>query len=250
MNNNLVKTIYKEIGETPLEAIIRFKHDNPEYANSKISYAGRLDPMAHGLLILLIDDENKNRRIYENLEKDYIFKIIVGVSTDSYDILGLINSVNINRVNQEDLNHFINRYTGEIIQKLPPFSAYIVKGKPLYKWARDNCLDKIQIPERKVTIKEFKHISTSYIDSNQLLDIIIKRLQMVNGDFRQKDIIDLWNLHLKNIPNQIEIIEMMTTVSSGTYIRGLVNSLSQELDIPMCCLEIYRPRVDRYKLVE
>ena len=53
MSEQLV-IVNKPIGKTPLEMVQFFKKNNPEYAESTISYAGRLDPMAHGLLILLI----------------------------------------------------------------------------------------------------------------------------------------------------------------------------------------------------
>ena len=51
-----VLNIYKKAGETPLEAINRFRAANPEYRNVKITYAGRLDPLAEGVLILLAGD--------------------------------------------------------------------------------------------------------------------------------------------------------------------------------------------------
>ena len=57
----------KAIGETPLELILKFKRKNPEYENEKIAYAGRLDPMADGLLLLLLGEENKKRKSYEDL---------------------------------------------------------------------------------------------------------------------------------------------------------------------------------------
>ena len=55
----------------------------------------------------------------------------------------------------------------------------------------------------------------------------------------------MWNKVLDK-ESKIQIINMRAIVSSGTYIRGLVNSFSKELNIPMCCLEIYRKRVDTY----
>jgi tRNA U55 pseudouridine synthase TruB len=61
--------VYKPQGATPLDAVTMFKARHPEYAGSTVSYAGRLDPMAEGLLILLIGDENRNRKHYERLRK-------------------------------------------------------------------------------------------------------------------------------------------------------------------------------------
>ena len=61
--------VYKPLGLTPLQAIVKFKKLFPDYANEKISYAGRLDPMAEGLLLLLVGEENKQRNEYEDLSK-------------------------------------------------------------------------------------------------------------------------------------------------------------------------------------
>jgi tRNA U55 pseudouridine synthase TruB len=47
-----------------LNYCLTFKEKKPEYENETISYAGRLDPMAEGVLVLLIGDENKNRSKY------------------------------------------------------------------------------------------------------------------------------------------------------------------------------------------
>jgi len=52
------------------------------------AYAGRLDPMAHGVLVLLVGEENKKREKYEKFVKEYLFQCIFGVATDTYDILG------------------------------------------------------------------------------------------------------------------------------------------------------------------
>ena len=51
--------LYKKEGETPLEAIERFRRKNPEYRNEKMTYAGRLDPMAEGVLLVLAGNECK-----------------------------------------------------------------------------------------------------------------------------------------------------------------------------------------------
>ena len=52
-----VINLYKPVGLTPLQALNIFKKTNSPYKSKKISYPGRLDPMAEGVLILLVDDE-------------------------------------------------------------------------------------------------------------------------------------------------------------------------------------------------
>ena len=75
----MIVEFYKKIGETPLQSIERFKKENPEHDKSKISYAGRLDPMAHGVLVLLINESCKLQNTLHRVSKVYRFKILFGV---------------------------------------------------------------------------------------------------------------------------------------------------------------------------
>ncbi|MEQ1499944.1 MAG: hypothetical protein ABL917_01060 [Parcubacteria group bacterium] len=87
-----VHVLYKNLGETPNECILRFKKDNPEYADEAMTYAGRLDPMAEGVLIVLSHEELQNKDKYLNLQKTYEFEILWGFETDTLDVLGLVSS--------------------------------------------------------------------------------------------------------------------------------------------------------------
>ena len=90
---NTIILINKPISLTPLQAIRRLQSLHPELEGEKIGYAGRLDPMAEGLLLLLVSDENKKRKEYERLPKTYEFEVLLGIETDSYDVLGIITKV-------------------------------------------------------------------------------------------------------------------------------------------------------------
>ena len=60
---NKVINLYKPVGFTPLQAVERFKEENVRYKKEKISYPGRLDPMAQGVLLLLVGDETKKKNV-------------------------------------------------------------------------------------------------------------------------------------------------------------------------------------------
>lgn len=128
-----------------------------------LGYAGRLDPMARGVLVLLVDDENKNRTQYEFFDKEYTFKCIFGLSTDTYDVLGLIqekagelsicsSSLSPEQFQQELQNHFTTHFLGKHFQLYPPYSSVRVKGKPLFQWAKEGKLDQVTIPGKNVEI--------------------------------------------------------------------------------------------------
>ena len=70
MKSSLI-SVWKPQGWIPLRAVEEFKKKSPEYKDVKISYAGRLDPMAEGVLLLLVDEENKKRKVYEGFQKVY-----------------------------------------------------------------------------------------------------------------------------------------------------------------------------------
>jgi len=92
-----VLNLYKQTGVTPLQTIKQLQKRYPEYQDSKLGYAGRLDPMAEGVLLVLVDEENKKRRTYESLEKEYEFYMLFGVKTDTYDILGKMKYILIRK---------------------------------------------------------------------------------------------------------------------------------------------------------
>lgn len=81
--------LYKKVGETPLECLGRWVKQNPKYENMKMTYAGRLDPMAEGELLVLVGEECYEKEKYLGLDKEYEFDILFGFGTDTYDILGL-----------------------------------------------------------------------------------------------------------------------------------------------------------------
>ena len=56
--------IYKKVGETPLEALDRLRKIKPEYREETLSYAGRLDPVAEGVMLVLVGEECKNKEKY------------------------------------------------------------------------------------------------------------------------------------------------------------------------------------------
>lgn len=202
--------IYKALGDTPYQAVQKFKKRFPQYSDTKISYAGRLDPMAEGLLLLLVGEENKNRKDYESLPKTYEFTILLGIETDSYDILGKVTQKNdikilryydIGRQNpliSNSLNILISSaFKGKRIQSYPPYSSKAVRGKPLYWWARHNRLNEIEIPEKEIEIYSLDLVSQQRIEIQDLRFKIQEAIAKVQGDFRQKEILKTWGLYFK-----------------------------------------------------
>lgn len=237
--------LYKPSSTTPLQAIELFKKQNPKYRNQKISYSGRLDPMAQGVLLLLIGDENKKITEYMRLNKEYRAQILIGFETDAYDILGMPKLNSMINFNKSELKKTIKSFQGTYNQTLPPYSSYKVKGRPLFHRARTNTLPK-QLPKKVVTIKYIKINSVHTITGNRLLKQITNKISSLEGDFRQREILDEWSKLSFNKKDKFTVLDITLSVSSGTYLRSIANELGKKLNTGAILLNLTRTKVGRY----
>jgi len=214
-----VLNIYKPLGMTPLEAIQKFKKKNPEYQDEKMGYAGRLDPMAQGVLVVLVGDENKKITNYMKLDKTYEAQIVIGLKTDTYDVLGISNITN----EIGDFRELLKIIKTCGTQKIPIYSSYIVKGKPLFWYARNN--KKVKLPVNKIKIKSLKIKGVKKISSSKLLKEITMKIGKVNGDFRQKQILAKWDKVLSK-KKEYSVVNLRISCSSGTYIRAIADEIN------------------------
>jgi len=241
-----VINLYKPVGMTPLQAIERFRVENPEYKGVKIGYAGRLDPMAEGVLILLIGDENKKINEYFKLGKEYKAEILFGFSSDSYDVLGLVKKGE-NVFDFEVLKKEIEKIKGEYEQTLPIYSSYKIKGKPLFYYARENRLSEIDIPKNKVCVKKIKIDFVKKIGSDELLKKIVRKIDLVNGDFRQEAVKKVWKRLLVR-DEKYFVVGLTVKCSSGTYIRAIANDFGLKIGCGGILLNLIRTKVGKFKI--
>ena len=148
--------IKKLLGETPNDLIKRFREDNKEYTNEKISFAGRLDPMASGAMILLTGEDCKRQSDFTSLKKKYKFKLIRNIITDSNDILG-IPQLFPEKIDKSNFKLEPQKFT----QKFPVYSSRVVKGHPLWWWAKKGRLNEIEIPSKECEITRFTKMKNS-----------------------------------------------------------------------------------------
>ncbi|MDR2372157.1 MAG: tRNA pseudouridine(55) synthase TruB [Puniceicoccales bacterium] len=102
----------------------------------KIGHAGTLDPMATGLLVLLIGNGTKISQYVTNQDKTYEGTLRLGQETDSYDGEGEVVATHEVRVPKEIIRQCAREFLGDQWQLPPMFSAKKVDGQPLYKLAR------------------------------------------------------------------------------------------------------------------
>lgn len=102
----------------------------------RLGHTGTLDPMATGVLPVLIGTATKASDIIPENEKSYIAGFKLGLSSDTLDITGKITAVSGNKLNFGDLEGVLPRFRGVISQLPPMYSAVQVGGKRLYDLAR------------------------------------------------------------------------------------------------------------------
>ena len=240
--------VWKPLGWTPLKTIEEFKKENFEYENEKISYAGRLDPMAEGILLLLVGEENKNRKRYESLSKKYNAEIVLGITTDSFDALGIINSIKPSSIFLKNrLKEVLKKFEGKKNQKYPPFSSKPVKGKPLYFWAKKGRISEVEIPEKQIEINSLEIEEIENISTSNLYKDAVGKISKTEGDFRQKEILKSWKEFVKKSKTKkFQSIKIEISCSSGTYIRRLASDIGEELSCGAFALSIIRTKVGKY----
>lgn len=122
--------LYKPIGISPLDLINDFRKKNPKIKDEKMTYAGRLDPIAEGVLIVLNGKDVYEKERYLYLDKEYEAEILFGFETDTYDLLGIpLRGRAQKEPEREGIEKILRGFKGEISLPFPKFSSYKIKGK-------------------------------------------------------------------------------------------------------------------------
>jgi tRNA pseudouridine(55) synthase len=246
-----VLQLYKSMGETPLECIERFRANNPQYKETTMTYLGRLDPMAEGLLLVLAGD-TRDKKKYLEWDKTYEFEVLWGFETDTYDVLGLVTETSEGKMPkklEERMPKLLDEIASKKTQVYPPYSSRTVGGLPLFSWAREGKIKEINIPTRNIKIFNILHRNTRLLNKEVLLAEIISRIDLVKGDFRQEQIIGSWQEKIRLLKEQDVFLSSFTaSVSSGTYIRGLAHTMGEFFGTGSLAYSIKRTRVGEYNM--
>ena len=245
-----VLNLYKPRGETPLETLQAYVVAHPEYAKEKMTYAGRLDPMAEGVLLALVGEETKDREAYTALSKEYVFEWIFGLETDTYDLLGLVKPVeSFVEPKEKEIADFIKKTIGKISQSYPPFSSKVVGGKSLFALAKGGRIRKEDLPFHEVEIRDAEYLGSREISKAELLDFIEKTVASVKGDFRQKQILADWKNRLsKSDRETYAIYKARVGVTSGFYVRQFVFDIGAHFKSNAVTFSILRTKVGSYSV--
>ena len=157
----------------------------------KVGHTGTLDPMAEGVLLLLVGKATKYSKYLINHDKKYIVELLLGKTTDTLDVEGKIlkeENVDLRILEKENVEKTLEKFIGEQKQIPPIYSAIKVKGKKLYEYARKG--ENVEIPTRKINI---------------------------------------YNIKLLGIDKKNKKISFEVSSSKGTYIRSLCQDIAKAL---------------------
>lgn len=129
----------------------------------KIGHAGTLDPLASGLMLMLFGTATKQAASYSKLDKRYRATVRFGANSTTGDEEGRKLWVSDKQPALEEITAALAKFTGQIEQTPPVYSAIKINGQEAYKRARRG--EVVEIPSRSVHIYEAKLLSYSYPDA-------------------------------------------------------------------------------------
>ena len=203
---NGIIIIYKPKGWTSHDIVAKVKNLTQE----KVGHTGTLDPLATGVLPLLIGKGTLCSKYLINHDKKYKVTLKLGKKTSTGDEEGeIIEEQNINEqiLEQTNIEEALKKFIGEQEQIPPIYSAIKVKGKKLYEYARNN--QEVKIEPRKITIYE----------------INLLKIDKTNNE-----------------------IQFEVKCSKGTYIRSLCEDIAKTLGTVGYMKELERTEVGDFKL--
>lgn len=176
---------------------------------NKVGHAGTLDPLAEGLMVVMLNGATKFSDYLMKKDKEYYVEFELGYETDTYDYEGeVIKKFNGNiNLSKEKIEKIVNEFLGDIEQVPPMYSAIKINGEKLYNLARKGL--EIERESRKVKIYYIKDI-----------------------EYNEK----------------INKISFTTGVSSGTYIRSLVHDIGEKIGVYATMTKLIRTKIDEYNL--
>lgn len=194
----------KDTGISSFKAINKLKY---KLNLNKIGHAGTLDPLAEGLMIVLVNNATKLSDMLLKQDKEYYVECELGYETDTYDSTGEKTHIFQEeiKINRDRIADILNKFQGNYDQIPPMYSAIKVNGKKLYDLARKG----IEV-ERKHKIVNIEYI--------------------------------------KDISIENKTVKFSISVSSGTYIRSVIQDFGRQLGTYATMTKLIRTRIGKFHI--
>lgn len=203
---NGIVIINKSKGYTSHDIVAKVK----KITGEKVGHTGTLDPLATGVLPLLIGKGTLCSKYLMNHDKTYKVVLKLGIKKSTGDEEGEIlqeESVDKNSLEEQNINNVLNSFLGEQEQIPPIYSAIKVDGKKLYEYARKG--QEVEIKPRKITI---------------------------------------YAIRLLKVDEEKKEIQFEVSCSKGTYIRSLCEDIAKKMGTVGYMKELQRTQVGTFTL--
>ena len=180
--------------------------------NEKVGHTGTLDPLAEGVLPILIGKGTLCSKYLINHDKKYIVNLKLGIKTETADSEGKIveeKEINEKNLTKNEIENVLKSFLGKQLQMPPIYSAIKINGRKLYEYARKG--QNVELKPRTIEIYEIK---------------------LINIDLKEKEI-------------QFEVF-----CGKGTYIRALCEDIAQKMGTVGYMKELKRIQVGEFKIEE
>lgn len=271
----------KTIGETPLSCVEAYRAKHSELTGVPMAYAGRLDPMASGKLLVLLGEECKVQEKYHGLDKEYEFSVLFGIGSDTHDVLGRLSpcaqaatamtsssgALKAARPSFTPSESAIavaaKELVGQIELPYPHFSAKTVQNKPLHMWTLEGRLNEIEIPTNRTTIYELElteieiktreQVASEARSKIDTIPPVTEERKTLGNDFRRVDVRKDWaeissgNFGTIPLTDSYTIAHFRCTASSGTYMRSLAHLIGERLGACGLAWHIHRTKIGTFE---
>lgn len=181
------------------------------FRQRRIGHAGTLDPMAEGLLIVLLGSATRASDWAAGQDKEYLARMRLGIVTDTQDTTGTVLEEKPVCVTAAQLETALRRFTGPILQTPPMYSAVQVNGQRLYKLARKG----VEVERER-----------------RAIEVAALTLQPRAADLPETD------------------FDLRVVCSKGTYVRTLCHDIGEALGCGGCMAALTRTRCGGYTLAQ
>jgi tRNA pseudouridine55 synthase len=174
----------------------------------KIGHSGTLDPLATGLLLIAVGDETKTISQYVGLPKTYEVEALIGEKRSTGDMEGnIVEKLKVEKLDSSEIDKVVYEMIGEHALPVPVYSAVKQGGEPIYKKARRG--EKVDVPIKKM---------------------------------------EIMSLNFENVLCEEGrcIIKMTMDVSSGSYVRSIVEEFGKRLGYPATTKELRRTKIGEF----
>lgn len=176
--------VNKPQGITSFGAVARVRR---MLGRKKCGHTGTLDPMATGVLPILIGGASKFSDLIPNQDKAYRATVKLGIVTDTLDITGEILEERTVNATKADFENALGDFRGEIEQVPPMYSAVFHNGVRLYDLARQGI--EVERKARKVTVYSLELVSADEENNEYVIDVHCSRgtyIRTLAGDIGEK----------------------------------------------------------------